>query len=59
VLRSPEPVPFNRLFSIRFPSRETYDRFFANPDYLQVRQRYFEPSVKGRVTLGRYQVVAT
>jgi uncharacterized protein (DUF1330 family) len=56
VLRSPEPQPFNRLFSIRFPSVEKYDAFFANPDYLQVRKRYFEPSVKGRVALGRYHL---
>jgi uncharacterized protein (DUF1330 family) len=56
VLRSPEPQPFNRLFTIRFPSVEAYDAFFADPDYLQVRKRYFEPSVNGTVRLGRYQV---
>lgn len=35
----------NRLFTIRFPSEQQHDAFFAHPDYKAVRARYFEPSV--------------
>jgi uncharacterized protein (DUF1330 family) len=45
VLRSPDPKPFNRLFTIIFPSPERRDAFFSNPDYLAVRKAFFDPSV--------------
>jgi uncharacterized protein (DUF1330 family) len=53
VLR-PEGTPFNRLFTIRFPSKERHQAFFANPDYLDVRRRFFEPSVGAVHRLGAY-----
>lgn len=58
VLRAPSPAPFNRLFTIRFPSLERLDAFFANPAYLEVRRRFFERSVSTTAELGRYQVLA-
>ena len=57
VLRAPSPLAFNRLFTIRFPSARQRDAFFAHPDYLAVRARWFEPSVSGVVRLGDYAVV--
>jgi uncharacterized protein (DUF1330 family) len=57
VLTNPGAEPFNRLFTIRFPSREAHDEFFADPDYLAVRKRYFEPSVAHTARFGRYQVL--
>jgi uncharacterized protein (DUF1330 family) len=57
VLRAPAPGAFNRLFTIRFPSRQIRDAFFADPDYLAIRTRLFESSVSGMVWLGDYGVV--
>ncbi len=58
VLRSPGSVPMNRLFTIRFPSQERHDAFFAHPDYQAVRREWFEPSVAGVERLGDYEVSA-
>ena len=55
VLRSPVDEPFNRLFTLCFPSQEQRDAFFSNPDYLAVRKAYFEPSVSARSELGRLE----
>ncbi|MFL5304719.1 MAG: DUF1330 domain-containing protein [Polyangia bacterium] len=57
VLKSPEMRAFNRLFTIRFPSRGAHDAFFADPAYLAVRAQFFEPSVVHTLQLGRYEVV--
>jgi uncharacterized protein (DUF1330 family) len=57
VLRAPEPVRFNRLFTMRSPSVERMDTFFAHPEYLAVRKRLFEPSVSEIHQLARYQVL--
>jgi uncharacterized protein (DUF1330 family) len=57
VLCAPEPQPINRLFTIRFPSLAQHDAFFAHPDYLAVRKRYFEPSVGAVQRLARYEVL--
>ncbi len=57
VLRSPEPGPFNRLFTIRFPSREALDAFFSNPGYLEVRAAWFDGSVSNVVRFASYPVV--
>jgi len=38
--------PFNRVFVLSFPDEATKDRFFANEEYKQVRETYFDVSVK-------------
>jgi uncharacterized protein (DUF1330 family) len=58
VLKSPESKPINRLFTIRFPSVEQHDAFFANSEYKAVRALYLEPSVAATSRIGRYQVLA-
>jgi uncharacterized protein (DUF1330 family) len=35
----------NRVFVIQFPSEEAKDRFFADPQYREIRTRHFEPAV--------------
>jgi len=55
VLRSPTDKPFNRLFTIVFPSPEQRDAFFSNPEYLAIRQAWFEPSVAAVTELGRLE----
>ena len=53
VLRAPDPKPFNRLFTIIFPSPEKREAFFSNPEYLAVRKALFEPSVSATTNLGQ------
>lgn len=54
VLRAPpEMKPFNRMFSIIFPSLERREAFFSNPEYLAVRKALFEPSVAATTNLGQ------
>ncbi len=57
VLRSPEPGPFNRLFTIRFPSREALDTFFSHPAYLEVRAAWFDRSVSNAIRFASYSVI--
>lgn len=56
VLRSPANRPFNRLFTIRFPSAAARDAFFKDPTYLEVRKRLFEPAVGYYDELAIYDV---
>jgi len=58
VLKTPGDQPFNRLFTIRFPSSSALDAFFANPEYLAVRRRFLEPSVAHTTRFGRYEVLS-
>ena len=58
VLKSPESKAINRLFTVRFPSIEQHDAFFAHPDYKAVRAKYFEPSVAATSRIARYQVLS-
>ena len=44
----------NRVFVIRFPSRSAKEAFFADPRYLEIRRRLFDPSVKARVSIAEY-----
>ncbi|HEY3254989.1 MAG TPA: DUF1330 domain-containing protein [Polyangiaceae bacterium] len=53
VLRSPGPKPFNRLFTILFPSPERREAFFSNAEDLAIRKALFEPSVAASTELGR------
>lgn len=56
VLRSESDVEINRVFTIRFPDRDAMDAFFADPAYLDVKARYFEPSVSGTEIIAQYHV---
>jgi uncharacterized protein (DUF1330 family) len=54
VLRAPpDQKPFNRMFTIVFPSQERREAFFSNPEYLAVRKMFFEPSVAAVTNLGQ------
>lgn len=56
VLRSPAKRSFNRLFTIRFPSAAAREAFFADPAYIDVRKRLFEPAVAHYDQLAVYDV---
>ena len=53
VLRAPGDKPFNRLFTIIFPSQELRQAFFSNSEYLVVRKAFFDLSVSATTELGR------
>jgi uncharacterized protein (DUF1330 family) len=54
VLESEDGAEINRAFVIQFPDRSTKERFFADPRYLEIRRRLFEPSVKSTVRIAEY-----
>ena len=58
-LEADQDVEINRAFILRFPDRAAKDRFFADPRYLEIRARLFEPAVRTRVTLAEYVTDAT
>lgn len=57
LLLSPGAGPINRMFAIRFPNTESLEGFFSDPEYLAVRQRFFEASVASVTILGKYAVL--
>jgi len=57
VLRSEKDARINRAFVMRFPNRAASEKFFADPRYLEVRRRLFEPSVASIVLIAEYETV--
>jgi uncharacterized protein (DUF1330 family) len=56
VLRGENKAQINRAFVIRFPNRSDSEKFFADPRYLDIRRRLFEPSVKAIVQIAEYDL---
>ena len=54
VLEGEDGAAINRAFVIQFPDRSTKERFFADPRYLEIRRRLFEPAVKSAVRIAEY-----
>ncbi|GDY26851.1 DUF1330 domain-containing protein [Agarivorans sp. Toyoura001] len=55
VLRPEENRDINRVFTIYFSERSAKEAFFANPEYLKVRERYFEGSVASTTIISSYE----
>ncbi len=55
VLRSASEHPINRVFAIYFGSKTAMDHFFADPDYLTIKARFFARSVAGTTIFGAYE----
>jgi uncharacterized protein (DUF1330 family) len=53
-LKSASPHPINRVFAIWFADKARMAAFFANPDYLAIRERFFTRSVAGTTIFGGY-----
>lgn len=56
VLLSKSDANINRLFTIRFPSKKHMKDFFSNSDYLAVKAKYFEKSVKSVTIISLHEV---
>lgn len=57
LLRGQADEPFSRVFILSFPDAATRDRFFADPDYLRIREQYFTGAVSSFKILAAYQLV--
>src|SRR5678816_3808858 len=55
VLRGEKDARINRAFVIRFPDRSASEKFFADPRYLEIRRRLFEPSVSSTLLIAEYE----
>ena len=55
VLKSKTDDLINRVFTLDFPSKEIMEEFFANPDYLAVKNKYFINSVKSVTTISMHE----
>jgi len=56
VLKSKSDANINRLFTISFPSKQHMEDFFSNADYLAVKAKYFEKSVKSATIISLHEV---
>ncbi|WKZ70881.1 MAG: DUF1330 domain-containing protein [Melioribacteraceae bacterium] len=44
----------NRVFTLFFPDKETSERFFSDPEYLEIKKAYFEKAVESTTIISRY-----
>ena len=58
VLHSEGGADINRAFVLRFPDQSSKERFFADPRYVEIRRRLFDPAVKATVFIAEYTRVA-
>ena len=45
----------NRVFTIEFPSKKTMDDFFSSPDYIAVRDKHFNNSVRSKTVISMHE----
>ena len=55
VLLSKTENNINRVFTIAFPSQKHMEEFFSNPDYLAVKEKYFNNSVKSKTIISLHE----
>lgn len=55
VLQSETDEKINRVFTIRFPDKSAMNDFFSDPEYLAVKSKYFEPSVRSTTIIASYE----
>lgn len=55
VLKSKTDSVINRVFTLDFPSKEIMEDFFANSDYLAVKEKYFSNSVNSVTTISMHE----
>ncbi len=54
VLKSETVEPINRVFVIYFKDEKSKNGFFLNDKYLQIKQKYFTPSVSETTIIAEY-----
>lgn len=56
VLKSETSEPINRVFTIVFKDRASKKDFFSDPSYLEIKNKYFEPSVSHTTLIADYEL---
>ena len=54
MLMSETTDEINRVFTIRFPDKETMEELFLDVDYKNIKEKYFEKSVKSTTIISSY-----
>ena len=54
VLITATPELINRVFTIRFQSEEEIELFFSNPEYLAIKEEFFEGAVLNTTVISTY-----
>jgi len=54
LLKGEAPDEFNRLFLMSFPDQATSERFFADPEYLKVRETHFDNAVRSYSLIAQF-----
>ena len=55
VMKSKEDAPINRVFTIEFPSQETMEKFFSDPNYLVVKKAHLDVSISSRIVIAMFE----
>ncbi|GAA5442841.1 hypothetical protein Misp06_01016 [Microbulbifer sp. NBRC 101763] len=55
VLKSESSLEINRVFTIRFPTEEMMSKFFSDPEYRTIKEKYFELSVQSTTIIAGYE----
>lgn len=55
VLINPSGNPINRVFTIHFPDEATSKTFFANAQYLEAKEKYFNTAVECTTIIAQYE----
>lgn len=54
-LKTDAAGPVNRVFCIYFRDQQACKDFFADPEYLQIKQRFYQPAVGHVAQLAAYE----
>lgn len=54
-LKSASSEPIDRVFAIYFKDKNAMEEFFANPDYLVAKKKFFEESVTATTIIASYE----
>lgn len=55
VLKSEVEAPINRVFTIFFETEESMNDFFVDEQYLEIRKKYYEPSVSATTIISKHE----
>jgi uncharacterized protein (DUF1330 family) len=54
VLISQTENKINRVFTIYFPDEKTSDKFFSDPEYLEIKKTFFERAVESTTIISKF-----
>lgn len=55
VLKAEAAHPINRVFAIYFRDEAAKDAFFADPEYVAIREKFFVPAVEAATQIAGYE----